>query len=77
MRILIVEDHWANRRLLEAMLMKLGHRRDRRPSAPSLMLSRMEAVENGLEAVNIANNRQYDVILMDCNMPIMDGWQVT
>eukprot|EP00960_Hanusia_phi_P024468 720439-Hanusia_phi.AAC.1 len=63
MRILIVEDHWANRRLLEAMLMKLGHR--------------MEAVENGLEAVNITSNRRYDVILMDCNMPIMDGWQVT
>ena len=36
----------------------------------------MEAVENGLEAVNITGSRKYDVILMDCNMPIMDGWQV-
>uniref|UniRef100_A0A7S4KXC6 Response regulatory domain-containing protein n=1 Tax=Guillardia theta TaxID=55529 RepID=A0A7S4KXC6_GUITH len=60
--ILIVEDHWANRRLLEAMLIKQGHT--------------MEAVENGLEAVNITGSRKYDVILMDCNMPIMDGWQV-
>ena len=37
----------------------------------------MEAVENGQEAVNIADSRQYDIILMDCNMPIMDGWQAT
>ena len=35
-----------------------------------------QAVENGLEACNIAKAREYDIILMDCNMPIMDGWQV-
>jgi len=65
LRVLIVEDHWANRRLLEAMLRKQGG---------SYL---MEAVENGLEAVNITGVRQYDLILMDCNMPIMDGWQAT
>ena len=64
-RVLIVEDHWANRRLLEAMLKKQG---------PGYT---MEAVENGLEAVTITSARQYDIILMDCNMPIMDGWQAT
>jgi len=64
-RVLIVEDHWANRRLLEAMLKKLG------------AFYTMEAVENGLEAVNITSARQYDIVLMDCNMPIMDGWQAT
>jgi CheY-like chemotaxis protein len=37
----------------------------------------MEAVENGLEAVNISSSRHYDIILMDCNMPLMDGWQAT
>ena len=37
----------------------------------------MEAVENGLEACNTAKAREYDIILMDCNMPIMDGWQAT
>jgi len=63
LRVLVVEDHWANRRLLEAMLLKQGHV--------------MEAVENGLEAVNITGTRKYDMILMDCNMPIMDGWQAT
>mmetsp|Transcript_83582 Transcript_83582/g.135490 ORF Transcript_83582/g.135490 Transcript_83582/m.135490 type:complete len:904 (+) Transcript_83582:3-2714(+) len=65
LRVLIVEDHWANRRLLEAMLRKQGG------------TYLMEAVENGLEAVNITGVRQYDLILMDCNMPIMDGWQAT
>ena len=63
-RVLIVEDHWANRRLLEAMLKKLGP------------FYTMEAVENGLEAVNITSSRHYDIVLMDCNMPIMDGWYV-
>jgi hypothetical protein len=29
-----------------------------------------------LEAVQIACSRPYNIILMDCNMPIMDGWQV-
>jgi hypothetical protein len=29
-----------------------------------------------LEAVQIASSRRYNIILMDCNMPIMDGWQV-
>jgi hypothetical protein len=64
-RVLIVEDHWANRRLLETMLRKQG----------SEFL--MEAVENGQEAVHITSARQYDIILMDCNMPIKDGWQAT
>jgi len=29
-----------------------------------------------LEAVQIASSRPYNIILMDCNMPIMDGWEV-
>jgi CheY-like chemotaxis protein len=66
-RVLIVEDHWANRRVLEAMLKKV--------SKHGVFV--MEAVENGQEAVNITSSRKYDIILMDCNMPIMDGWQAT
>ncbi|EKX46591.1 hypothetical protein GUITHDRAFT_45786, partial [Guillardia theta CCMP2712] len=62
-RILIVEDHWANRKLLEAMLLQKGHE--------------LHCVENGVEAVNITAVVEFDLVLMDCNMPIMDGWQAT
>jgi len=62
-RILIVEDHWANRKLIEAMLLQKGHI--------------LDCVENGQEAVTVTNAVEYDLVLMDCNMPIMDGWQAT
>ena len=66
-RVLIVEDHLANRILLEAMLNKRSNQD---------ICYDIETVENGLEAVQIASSRPYNIILMDCNMPIMDGWQV-
>ena len=66
-RVLIVEDHLANRILLEAMLNKRSNQD---------VCYEIETVENGLEAVQIASSRPYNIILMDCNMPIMDGWQV-
>jgi CheY-like chemotaxis protein len=62
-RILIVEDHWANRKLIEAMLLQRGHI--------------LDCVENGQEAVTMTSAVEYDLILMDCNMPMMDGWQAT
>ncbi len=65
--VLIVEDHLANRILLEAMLNKRSNQD---------VCYEIETVENGLEAVQIASSRPYNIILMDCNMPIMDGWQV-
>jgi PleD family two-component response regulator len=66
-RVLIVEDHLANRILLETMLNKRSNQD---------VCYEVETVENGLEAVQIASSRPYEIILMDCNMPIMDGWQV-
>ena len=66
-RVLIVEDHLANRILLEAMLNKRSNQD---------VCYEIETVENGLEAVQIASSKPYNIILMDCNMPIMDGWQV-
>jgi PleD family two-component response regulator len=66
-RVLIVEDHLANRILLEAMLNKRSNQN---------VCYEIETAKNGLEAVQIASSRRYNIILMDCNMPIMDGWQV-
>ena len=67
LRVLIVDDHLANRILLEAMLNKRSNQD---------VCYKIETVEDGLEAVQIASSRPYNIILMDCNMPIMDGWQV-
>lgn len=59
LRILIAEDNVVNQKVLVRMLERLAYRAD--------------VVSNGLEAVEAAKLRQYDVILMDVEMPEMDG----
>jgi len=61
LRILVAEDHDTNRRLAILMLEKLGHRAD--------------VAGNGREAVEAWERFRYDVILMDCQMPEMDGFE--
>ncbi len=61
LHILVVEDNEINRGVAEAMLTGLG--------------ITVESVENGQEAVDITRNSNYDAILMDMQMPIMDGYQ--
>ncbi len=63
LRILIAEDHPINRRLALLMLEKLGHR--------------AEVATNGREAVEIWARLGCDVILMDCQMPELDGFEAT
>jgi hypothetical protein len=63
LRILVVEDHWANQKLLEAMLKQRGHE--------------VRCSENGLEAVNLTLSEEFDLVLMDCNMPVLDGFEAT
>lgn len=59
LNILIAEDNVVNQKVLLRMLERLGYQAD--------------VVSNGLEAVTAVKLRQYDVVLMDVEMPEMDG----
>jgi two-component system, sensor histidine kinase and response regulator len=58
---LVAEDNIVNQRLLGVMLGKLGHS--------------LDLASKGLEAVQMARTRRYDAILMDVQMPEMDGFE--
>lgn len=63
-KVLLVEDNMVNQAVAKKMLCRLG--------------CTVELAENGLEALNmIKNNAGYDLILMDCQMPVMDGYTAT
>jgi len=62
-RILLAEDNPTNRHILSALLGRLGHR--------------VETASDGVEAVEAASKREFDVILMDLQMPRLDGYQAT
>jgi two-component system, sensor histidine kinase and response regulator len=59
LRILVAEDNRVNQMLLQRTLEKLGH---------LVML-----VSNGQEAVDIVSRESFDLVLMDVQMPVMDG----
>jgi two-component system, sensor histidine kinase and response regulator len=62
-RILLVEDNPVNREVAAGMLESLG--------------CVVIAVENGWLAIEAMNNDGYDAVLMDCQMPVMDGLTAT
>jgi signal transduction histidine kinase/CheY-like chemotaxis protein len=61
--ILLVEDNKLNQRLAGIMLNKRGHTFD--------------IAENGQEALQSLATKSYDLVLMDCQMPVMDGYDAT
>ena len=63
-RILLVEDNVVNQRVMSKMLINLG-------------LTEMDIANNGREDVEYARQTDYDLILMDINMPILDGVDAT
>jgi two-component system sensor histidine kinase/response regulator len=62
-RILLAEDHAINRRIAVAQLKELGVEAD--------------LAENGQEAIDAYERHRYDLILMDCQMPDVDGFAAT
>jgi len=62
-RILLVEDNIINQKVALLSMKKLGHQSD--------------IADNGLDALNILKSEQYDLVLMDMQMPVMDGYEAT
>jgi PAS domain S-box-containing protein len=63
MRILVVEDNAVNQQLVLLMLQKLGYRAD--------------VAGNGVEALEALERQPYDAVLMDVEMPELDGLEAT
>lgn len=62
-KILLVEDIMANQKLEMIVLKKLGYN--------------VELSSDGKQAVELCDIKKFDLILMDCQMPIMDGYEAT
>ncbi len=62
-KVLLTEDNLVNQEVALAMLQSLG--------------LRVEVANNGMEALKCLDQQTFDLVLMDCHMPIMDGFEAT
>jgi signal transduction histidine kinase/PleD family two-component response regulator len=62
-KVLIVEDNAVNQQVAQGLLKKFG--------------VQIELAANGEEALNSLENMPFDLVFMDCQMPVMDGYETT
>jgi len=63
LHVLLVEDNRINQKIAVALLVKLGYK--------------VDVAENGVEAIEAVGKNDYDLILMDMQMPVMGGLEAT
>lgn len=61
-RILLTEDNKINQMVARKMLMKLG-------------FTNVDSAWNGQEAIDKVSEKTFDIVLLDCDMPVMDGYE--
>ena len=61
LRLLVAEDNQINQRVVESILVRFGHE--------------AQFAQNGLEALEAVQKGTFDLVLMDCQMPEMDGYE--
>jgi len=63
LQVLLAEDTEMNRMLVRILLTRMGFE--------------VDEAENGQQAVEALARKRYDLVLMDCMMPVMDGYEAT